>query len=239
MKRALFIFLALGIIFYSFACKSKTTPSNPAPQDTSTFTITETPTDTGTPTDTPTETETPTETATYTPSATPTEMGHWNFDSSVEGWQAAVAGFTAFTAAYHTTSTYQNAPGALALTCNFTGTGGADTQGGRVLVDCSSNPVNLTGKTHIYIGLYIPAGIYDQSPAYTYGCYVQVNGSPSWVNLGGAQLLSAGGWANWCYASHPLPGGAVSLEGVYLLIQKPDGSADFSGTMYIDPVYVF
>ncbi|HRU38403.1 MAG TPA: hypothetical protein P5511_00900 [Candidatus Goldiibacteriota bacterium] len=241
MKKFLFILISVVLVFYSFGCKSNTSPSDPAQQNTATATVTSTPADTITSTVTSTMTVTSTITETSTPTVTATMLTKWDFDGSTEGWQAAVAGFTAFTSAAYSTADYANAPGCLALTCNFTGTGGANSQGGRAYVDCSSNPVNVTGKGYISASVLVPAGMIDNAPPYTLTVYVQTDGSPIWVSTGTYNLTSAGGWsgAGWNLIGPPLPSGAVSLEGMAVIVEKPDAAPDISGTMYLDMIYFY
>jgi len=245
MKRILFSVFALAFVlclFFAWGCKA--TPSTPGVVNTSTVTRTSTPQSTGTATQTITPTYTVTETATEqgtytaTPTITATVLGRWYFDGSLEGWQRTTSVYTAFSDIYYTTANYSSAPGAAGIDCNFTGTGGAASQIGRVFIDFTSQPADLTGKFGISTMIYIPPGMTDKTPPYNLNTYIKTDGG-AYAYGAGAALTTADGWSGWCNVAISKPGGAVMLEGIIIEITKPDGSGDFSGTMYIDSITLY
>ena len=231
MKKMLAVLLALAVVSFYFGCKSNT-PAEPSTQNTATITLTGTPVNSST--------VTPTITATSTVTVTPTNVtsGLWNFEGTLEGWQVTTSVQTAFTSANYSNASYDSAPGAAAVSCNFTGTGGAATQKGRFFIDLTSAPVDVSAKSGVSIPMYIPAGLTDQTPAYGIMLYMKVEGG-TWVNTGGGTLTSAGGWVNWCAAATSKPAGSNSLEGIMIEIIKADATADFNGIMYFDSIRVY
>jgi hypothetical protein len=231
MKKLLLLaFISIVVLFMSFAwgCKSRQSPAASSPQDTATITRTRT----------PIYSSTITCTVTVTPTITATVMGRWFFDGSLEGWERTTATYTAFTDAYYTTANYNSAPGSAGIDCNFTGTGGAATQTGRFFIDLSVQPVDLSGRNGLEMYVYIPAGMTDNTPRYNFNVYMRTDGG--WVQVYGAGLYSAGGWTGWSMpyvTSSSFPSGSTILTGLMIEVVKPDGAADFSGTMYIDSIF--